>query len=623
MAGRLSIGLLATVLSTLLVWLTAMPTLAQGAEDPPQTMAKGQVSADYTLLEDPDRQLDLHHVRHIADDHWQPLENLTPNFSFSQSRYWIRVVIANTGDDNQRVVLDVAQPLQDYLDAWLLTPEGALLRHWQTGDRRPSAARPLPYRAFAFPMQIPGNQTRVLYLKLDTHDGLYDALPLSLMSYRDFYHKQQLENLWFGFCYGAIVVLLLYNLVVGVVTRSGNFLAYSLYLAMFLVWNLAFRGYLSYVQLPGGVWWNNAAVGVFSIALFYALTGFTQRFLQLKQHAPWLRIGLLISCGAMLYPLWLALSGAYSATFSALIPIAIINMVLILIAAIKLSLRGQRSARIFLLAWTLLILSAFAYYARVLGVLPSTWLAENALNIGSLVELLVLALALADRIKQLEQKQLEDKNALILQEQELKQELQDQVARQTRELRAVNERLEQESVTDSLTGLLNRRPFHAALEHELKRCHRGGMTAVLILLDIDHFKKINDQYGHPEGDRVLAQVAALIRQHWQRTTDQIYRLGGEEFAIVVSQIDLRDLPGKLDAMNASFARELTGPVSEQELTVSAGIAVIPPDHLLNPDLVYALADQALYESKTAGRNTSHFVTPGTSPVMALREVLTP
>ena len=92
MAGRLSIGLLATVLSTLLVWLTAMPTLAQGAEDPPQTMAKGQVSADYTLLEDPDRQLDLHHVRHIADDHWQPLENLTPNFSFSQSRYWIRTI---------------------------------------------------------------------------------------------------------------------------------------------------------------------------------------------------------------------------------------------------------------------------------------------------------------------------------------------------------------------------------------------------------------------------------------------------------------------------------------------------------------------------------------------------
>ncbi len=586
------------------ILLLLVPAASHGTSGNPP------IEASYYLLEDPGQDLTIQQVRQRPVADWQPLVNLAPNFSFSNSRYWIKLELTNKGEEPRQLVLDLEQPLQDYIDAWYISSAGDVLDYWQTGDRRPAEARPLAYRGFAFPLQIPGHDARTLYLGLDTHDGLYDSLPLSLTSYLEFHNKRQIENLWFGFCYGAIVVLLLYNLIIGLVTRSGNFLSYSLYLAMFLLWNLPFRGYASYFSLPGGTWWNNAAVGVFSVCLFLTLNAFTLRFLQLTHNAPWLRKGLLLACGLMLYPLWLAITGVYSTTFAVLIPIAMINMVLILLAATRLSLQGNRSARIFLLAWTLLILSAFAYYARVLDLLPSTWLTENALNIGSLVEMLVLALALADRIKQLERQQLEDKTSLIRRERELKEELQKQVDQQTRELREVNRRLAQDSVTDSLTGLLNRRTFLESLGNQLKHGNRTGCKTALIVLDIDHFKKVNDLYGHPEGDRVLQQVATLIRKHWQRTTDQLYRLGGEEFGIVVSGTPAAYLRDKLSSLSSSLSESLTGPAGERGLTVSAGVAIIPPDEQLSAEQVYSLADKALYESKVAGRNTCRFILPG-------------
>ncbi|WP_111642524.1 diguanylate cyclase [Marinimicrobium alkaliphilum] len=561
-----------------------------------------------SFWEDEHRSLTLAQLRAGADVHWQPLRDPSPNFSFSSSRYGLHFPLHNVTGEPQALVLDMAQPLQDYLTVTLVDARGEVVAEWQTGDRLPADSRALAYRGFAFPLPLAPNQRYDLYVQLDSHDGLYDAIPLRLMDEEAFYNYRQRENFGFGFYYGAIVILLLYNLVVGVSLKSRSFLLYSLYLTCFLVWNFIFRGYS--VFTPLGQWSviNNQLVAVASVALFASLVAFTSVFLELKRRSPRYRQLLLVACALLLIPLLQSLLGFYASTFAVLIPLAVIILVLVLAVALQQSLAGRRSARIFLLAWSLLIASALAYYARVFGWLPSTWLTENALNIGSLIEVWVLALALADRIKRLERERRRNEQYMLVRERELSDSLQARVDEKTRELRALNERLAEESITDALTGLRNRRSFYETMTSELKHSDRAGQLLAFLLIDIDYFKRYNDDYGHQAGDAVLKHFGEQLLCNWQRDTDSVFRLGGEEFGIVLSGVSESDVRAKLDELRQRLSRlelDQGGP-----LTVSVGGVLVSPGVLPSPNTVYARADQALYSSKDQGRDRVNLVNLG-------------
>jgi diguanylate cyclase (GGDEF)-like protein len=153
--------------------------------------------------------------------------------------------------------------------------------------------------------------------------------------------------------------------------------------------------------------------------------------------------------------------------------------------------------------------------------------------------------------------------------------------------------LKEAAVTDSLTGLANHRQFFRRLEEELRRASRIGYPVSILLLDLDYFKRYNDEYGHPAGDRVLRQVAeVLITQ--RRATDTCARYGGEEFAMIFPGTR----PGDVEAIAQNLAHRVrlgTG------LSFSGGIAAFPAQATVPSDLVEA-ADGALYRAKEGGRN---------------------
>jgi diguanylate cyclase (GGDEF)-like protein len=162
--------------------------------------------------------------------------------------------------------------------------------------------------------------------------------------------------------------------------------------------------------------------------------------------------------------------------------------------------------------------------------------------------------------------------------------------------------LEAASITDALTGLSNRRHFFPALEQELRRHRRYAHSLSVVIVDIDHFKQINDTHGHPTGDRAICAVGDVCRR-LARETDLIARLGGEEFAILMPETD---------AANASeFAERVRGAVEATrlmslqgvafQLTVSIGVAELPAGAPGSGNLI-DLADSALYQAKGAGRN---------------------
>lgn len=178
-----------------------------------------------------------------------------------------------------------------------------------------------------------------------------------------------------------------------------------------------------------------------------------------------------------------------------------------------------------------------------------------------------------------------------------------QLINQSEELRKISENLKKMSVTDELTGLFNRRRFKELMESEMQLSHRHGDTSSILLIDIDHFKHINDSYGHPCGDSVLKDIAALLKSKL-RKTDVICRIGGEEFVALCKRAD------KSSAME--IAENIRLAVSQAvmdygdiniNLTISIGVATVTNASKDNDrDNMYRYADLALYHSKETGRN---------------------
>ena len=193
---------------------------------------------------------------------------------------------------------------------------------------------------------------------------------------------------------------------------------------------------------------------------------------------------------------------------------------------------------------------------------------------------------------------------------ERNRDLEDEVAGRTKALRSANEALQRAhdqlevlSQTDALTQLANRRHFDRQLSDEMNRARRLNTPLCLMMLDIDHFKAINDQLGHQAGDEHLRAVAGVLRTHSRSVTDIVARYGGEEFAIVCVGASLEQ--GLIAAERIRAGVQALGLASQQtlrQITISAGLATLDPLEQVTELEFVARADRALYEAKRRGRN---------------------
>jgi diguanylate cyclase (GGDEF)-like protein len=174
------------------------------------------------------------------------------------------------------------------------------------------------------------------------------------------------------------------------------------------------------------------------------------------------------------------------------------------------------------------------------------------------------------------------------------------MVRRLREGRAELERL---SVTDELTGLVNRRRLMAELDRELRRSDRHGHPFAILMLDVDRFKHFNDTWGHPAGDVVLKRLANTLRE-CVRDVDTVARYGGEEFIVILPETPAAEAARVAERIRAGTEKDRftpEGASAELNVTVSVGYAVFP-EHAGTPDSLIEAADQALYRSKKSGRN---------------------
>ncbi len=177
------------------------------------------------------------------------------------------------------------------------------------------------------------------------------------------------------------------------------------------------------------------------------------------------------------------------------------------------------------------------------------------------------------------------------------------------QLKQANELLVAISNTDHLTGLYNRRFLEEALGKELQRVQRKRNSLSVLIMDIDHFKKINDTYGHQQGDSVLCKVASLFRKEL-RDYDIAARYGGEEFMAIIPEASLTDAASVAERIRRSIAGAVFQENGENmKITVSLGISTYPAPAINSAEALIREADKALYRAKTKGRNRIEAMLP--------------
>lgn len=163
---------------------------------------------------------------------------------------------------------------------------------------------------------------------------------------------------------------------------------------------------------------------------------------------------------------------------------------------------------------------------------------------------------------------------------------------------------EELSIRDALTGLYNRRYFSDVFAREIKRAQREEATFIFAMADVDFFKELNDGYGHLQGDKALQEISIALKGRLKRPQDLLFRLGGEEFGMILHQMDLESVEQFLSFLGAAVkALGIKNKLGvDGVVTLSFGAIVLPPDHGLSSDAIFKLADDLMYQAKESGRD---------------------
>ena len=400
--------------------------------------------------------------------------------------------------------------------------------------------------------------------------------------------------------------MLLFNLFIWLTVKDRRYFYYLIYILCRASFQWTLTG-LSFQYLwPETPFLNQYGIIFTSILMAISAVVFIQKFLGLsysttKYDQIW--INTLIGSFILI-----ALSSAVVSYHFALKMLLIGASLMVLTGfyiGVKYWLKGVRSARFFALAWFSYLFFVVLYLLDSLQVINSSILTEYYLAIGSLVELSLLSIAFADKLNSEKALRVKAQNELLDIQIKMNLDLDTLVKNRTTELEEANIQLKALSVTDGLTQLKNRYYFDQVFKKEFKRAARENWPFSIIMIDIDHFKKINDEHGHLFGDYCLSKSASLIQSIIHRPSDTVARYGGEEIAILLPNTSLDGAIKLADKIREHFREtEFSDSGVSKFLTVSLGVSSGTPTPESEARAINLLetADQCLYKAKENGRD---------------------
>lgn len=538
--------------------------------------------------------------RRAEADAFAPLPGGNPAFGFQSGAYWFYLPIENEQPDETRWLLVQEYALSDSLDLYLRYPDGHI-EHQSGGDHAPFEDRFVRYRHPNFRVDLPAGQRVELLLRVQSESSM--QVPLVLYSPKAFAELMRDAQFSNGLYYGIVLALLCYNLVLWLTLRDASYFWYLLHTAAFGLVLFTLNGYGFEYLWSNSAWLADAAVPLSICLALIGMQLFSRSFLDLPQRWPAGNVACLCLVGFFallgLASLWLPYSVATPIASRAVL----VGVIWIITASLVMIYRGYRPARLFLLAWALFLTGTTAFTLLAFGVLPRNFWTQNGVQIGSALEMLLLSLALGNRYASLR-----EENTRIVQE--TNEKLERGLIDRTRELRTTmaqlgeaNVQLREYSRRDPLTGAFNRRHFHEALREAMQARGTGGKPLALLLLDLDHFKQINDAYGHLAGDDCLNAVARCLEEVAQARGGLAARFGGEEFVLVLPGADAQAALQAAEAVRLRIQQQCVDSQGHSiRLSASIGVHTIDGGQSASPEDAIRLADEALYRAKREGRN---------------------
>lgn len=547
------------------VLLAVASGLAQAQTLQLTNLPKGSLGEHARMLVEDGRQLTLEEARaQLREGRFRQGDRPVLNYGIGSRPVWVHLEVFNPGTTALAFRLVAGTAWIDQIDVFVVH-NNQVSSHWQTGDENPYPYGLTPGVGFTFdPQFAPGRSE--LYLRVQTNDVL--VLPLELTPATKAVANERFVHYGYGFLYGFLFALFAYNSMLFAGLRERSYLYYSLYLAILVLLNMAYTGHGNAWLWSGQPWIQQYVILVLMVLFGSSGLIFASRFLALGEHAPrvlrtvrqsiWLGLGLMGLCIATGYR-----EGAALLAFSFL-SLFTLGMAGLGILTVR---HGRVAGRYFLAAALCGMVGTITTTLAAWGWLPFTPVSYHAVEVGIVVEATLLALALTHQMRQY----------------------------QLASLRAT-----QLAGIDPLTGLHNRRAFLERTGPIWSTAVRNERPLTVIMLDIDHFKRVNDQYGHETGDHALVAIARQLALAC-RDGDILARWGGEEFMLLLPETSLEQARSFAERLRQSI--EAQGLPTEHEtivLTASFGVAE-RRQHSHLEDLINE-ADVELYKAKQGGRN---------------------
>jgi len=584
------------------------------------------------VLHDPSGLLSADDV--VAGSGWQAYETAPARLP-RDGVVWLQMRIRN-GGPARTVLLVMDDPLLARVGVYA-SIQGRPATVHETGARLPFASRPLDHRHFLFPLALEAGASAHVLVRLDSPGN---ALPAARLWSESAFHLMDGQRILLqGLFLGLLLIMVIYNGVIFLVINDRSFAWYSLFLFAGLLLAAAWQGFGYQYLWPSSPWIQNKVHILFLLLALGCICLFVSDFLSLRKHSLLLHMyfKVLAALTAVLMVASILLPTSMIGPFS--MPVFGLVTFSTFMAGVVAYLVGHRAALYFIIASTSVVLGALVMILEATGLVSAGDSVMFAIQAGAAVGVMLWSLALADRINA-ERTDRFSAQALALKKERELREVRDQAlahANQAREaehhalqlqrvanrhlglevrkrteqlesvlldLSAANARLEHASNTDGLTGLANRRHFDGMLKQEWKIGTRDRKPLSLLLVDLDFFKRINDEHGHQVGDACLQEAAAVLKRVASRPRDVAARYGGEEFVVI-----LPETPGEGAHGIAQQIREQIKAVVPADpaaagvrMTASVGLATVVPDACRTPEELLSAADAAVYRAKETGRD---------------------
>jgi signal transduction histidine kinase len=397
-----------------------------------------EIGAAVGFLEDPEGNLGIDEVKAFHQERWKHSDVSVPNFGFTRSAYWLKFTLQGETAKSRRMLLQIAYPALDGLELYVPQADGSYTVK-KTGDHQLFQERDVNNRNFLFKLDVEGHQT--YYLRCETAGSM--KIPLKLFDPEHFQQVDEEQMIAIGFFCGIIIAMLLYNSFLAVTIRDMNYVYYIGYIGLLLAFTLSLNGIAYQYLWPRNIWLANYSIPLAIYGSSFFALQFSSRFLRTDRYAPLVdkfisAIKIWALVGTTLMPFI-----SYKVTTQSSTALALFVNLSLMTAGILLVRRGHRSARFYMIAFAAIWCGMAAKSLQTLGLIPVSSFSENGVVIGSMMEVILLSLALGDKIhhrQQAAQKKIESLNGSLA---DTIKSLDAKVEEQTSEIKSMLENIKQ------------------------------------------------------------------------------------------------------------------------------------------------------------------------------------